>query len=212
MKKIIILTTFLFATSQIFAQLRLGVTGYYSSVNFKEHVRELPTLNGLHAYNFSMASHSNQYSFGIGLFNNYGNLFLNAEALYRINKASYNVQSFMEGERTVRVIDESRNVLFVPVAAGVDLGMFRIGVGPTFEFILDETNHISQNSLLTRKRRNVHCGFQFTGGIDLNNHIMINLKYETEFNKTGDMYYFNGQNTRVQSRISRISVGIGIYI
>ena len=194
------------------AQLRLGLTPYYNSVISTPNMRELPTLDGRHAYDFGFVKQDNHYSYGLALFNNYGNLFLNVEALYRTHVSTYALQNVMTGEKSMTEYTETRNVLQIPVAAGLDFGLIRIGTGPTFEYILKETNHLVENSLLTRKQRKVNYGFQFLAGIDLNRHIMINIKYEKDFIKTGDQYYFNNLNTRINSKISRISLGIAFHI
>lgn len=212
MKKITILCLAFFICQTITAQMRMGVTGYYNSVKVNPHIRELASRDGSHAYNFGLTSHQNHYSIGAGLFNNYGNLFLLGEALYRVSISTYAVQNHMQGERIASEISEKRQACQIPVAAGVDFGMIRLGVGPTFEIILDETNHIGAMSDIVRKERKVNCGFQFLAGLDLHKHIIINLKYEQDFNKTGDMYYYNNLNTRIQSRVNRLSVGIGFYL
>lgn len=212
MKKLSLAFVLFLLCMHIHAQLRMGVTGYHNSVRVNTHSRDLPTLDGRHAYTFGMTGHENQYSFGVGFFNNYGNLFLMPEILYRKNVATYGLQNLMRGESVANEIKESRTVVQIPVAAGVDFGLIRVGVGPTFELLLDETNTINSLSDIVRKERKVNCGFQFLLGVDLSKNLLINLKYEQEFNKAGDMYYYNNMNTRIQSRVSRISAGIGIYI
>ena len=191
--------------------MRMGVTGYYSTVRLNPHVRELASTDGRHAYNFGQLSQQNQYSYGVGFFSNFGNLFLLTEVLYRETNSIYTVQNFMQGERVANEIDEKRQVCQIPVSAGIDLGMFRLGAGPTFEIILDETDNIGSMSDIVRKERKLNFGFQFLGGIDISKNIIFNIKYEKDFNKTGDMYYYNNMNTRIQSRVSRLSAGIGLY-
>jgi hypothetical protein len=211
MKKMMIFLFLLFYSQLGSAQMRMGVTGYHNIVKLNPHSRELATMDGRHAYTFGHISQQHQYSLGVGFFNNFGNLFLLTEVLYRENNSIYTVQNFMQGERVATEINEKRQVCQIPVSAGIDFGMFRLGAGPTFEFILDETDHIGSISDIVRKERKINFGFQFLGGIDLSKNIIINLKYEKDFNKTGDIYYYNNMNTRIESRVRRISAGVGFY-
>ncbi|MBC7884718.1 MAG: hypothetical protein H7X99_04545 [Saprospiraceae bacterium] len=211
MKTKLILITLL-CSFNTYCQMRLGVVGSFSTIQTDPHVRDLATSDGRLAYNFGFVKQENHYSYGIGLFKNFGNLFLLTEGNYRENLKTFSLQNYLEGESERKLISETTKTIQIPVAAGIDLGFLRLGAGPTFEFLLDETQNVVKHQLFQRKERKINYGFQFLLGLDLNKHLMMNIKFEQEFAKIGDQYYFNNQNSRITSKLNRLTVGFGIFM
>jgi hypothetical protein len=120
---------------------------------------------------------------------------------------------FMSGTGEIEIIDDKSNVQTVdydfnrldfPVQVGFRLGkVLRIGGGPVFSVLLEDSVHGSTNNSLSFKDSSV--GYQVGLGFDIWK-LVFDLKYEGSLSKVQDSFL----KIPTDQRISQIVFGLGL--
>ncbi len=200
---ILIVLLILPATSQAF-DFGFGIRGglNFSSVS---SIKNVATQD----YRFSALSDSyTGYHFGvIGQFVFTG-FFIQPELLY--------TRTGLEMRRTVLdpatddeiFFTERYDHLTLPVLAGAKLGPIKIGAGPVFSLLLDNTNDFPTAEQLRHEMNDVTVGLQLGVGLDLTN-IILDFKYETALTAFGDRIVVDGNSFEFDTRPRQYILSIG---
>lgn len=212
MKKLMLLAAFTIIAQTAFSQLRLGIIGSYGVSVGRSESTVLGTKDGRKAYEVAFLEHKSQPSVGLGLYNEFGNLFFLAEGHYRKNAYTLRVKNYKQIDEPMDYIEETASTVHIPVTGGVKFGNLKIGVGPIFNFQIDKTNDLVTSYEIEDRSRSLQMGFQGLVGFDLNKHLSINLKYEHSFSRVGDDYRYNGKTLPIMSKLDYMTLSIAMFL
>ena len=212
MKKILILAAFLMISDAAFSQLRLGIIGSYGASVGRSETTLLGTDAGTKAYEVAFLEHKSQPSLGIGLYNDFGNLFFMAEGHYRNNAYRLRVKNYLNIDEPMGYIEETASTVHIPISGGVKFGSLKIGVGPIFNFQIDKTTNLTDTYDIQDRSRGLQMGFQGLVGFDLNKHFSVNLKYEHSFSRVGDDYRYRGKILPIKSKLDYLTFSVAMFL
>lgn len=95
----------------------------------------------------------------------------------------------------------------MPIIAGVRLDRFKLGVGPTFSFILSENAVFSDTAYFEERRSNIETGFGFHLGILLYR-MHLDLSYQYRFNQVGDYLYWRKSHQGFSQPVRFLDIGL----
>ncbi|MFO7978170.1 MAG: porin family protein [Bacteroidales bacterium] len=206
MKRIVMLLLVLLilpGTSQAF-DFGFGLRG---GLNFSS----LPSAKNVEADGYRFSALSDSYTgfhFGVvGQFVFTG-FFIQPELLY--------TRTGLEMRRQVLAPSTSDDVFFterydhltLPVLAGAKLGPIKLGAGPVFSLLLDNSNDLPSVEELRHEMNDVTVGLQLGIGLDLAN-IILDFKYETALTAFGDRIVVDGNSFAFDTRPRQYILSIG---
>lgn len=194
------------------SQMRLGIIGTYGMSVGKSESTILGTKEGRKAYEVAFLEHKNMPSLGIGLYNEFGNLFLLVEGHYRKNAYTLRVKNYKNIDEPMNYIEETASTVHVPISGGLKFGNLKIGVGPILNFQIDKSSDLVSAYEIQERKRALQMGFQGLVGFDLNKHFSVNLKYEHSFNRVGDDYRYNGKILPIKSKLDYMTLSVAMFL
>jgi hypothetical protein len=212
MKKILLVTTFMIISQVAFSQMRLGIIGTYGMSLARSESTVLGTKEGREAYEVAFLEHKNIPSLGLGLYNEFGNLFLLVEGHYRKNAYTLRVKNYSNIDEPMNYIEETSSMVHIPVAGGLKFGTLKVGVGPILNFQIDKSSNLITATKIQERNRSLQMGFQGLVGFDLNKHFSINFKYEYSFNRVGDDYRYNGKILPIKSKLDYMTLSVAMFL
>ena len=99
--------------------------------------------------------------------------------------------------------------LDVPFVAGIRIDRFKLGVGPTFSFILDDENIFEDVSFFDERRENFEMGFGFHFGVIIYR-LHIDLSYQVRFNQLADYVTWRNTPLGLDQQIQYLDLGIAL--
>ncbi len=144
------------------------------------------------------------------------NVFLQPELLYtqtgqEISVMKLNHEDMPVVGSSVFVTNRFHNIS-IPVGVGVELGPFRVGVGPVATFLLNSST--ADDELLDGidfSYNTASLGYQALAGIKLGS-LILDLKYEGGFSKFGDGVNFAGQQFDFETSKRQFIISLGILL
>ncbi len=97
----------------------------------------------------------------------------------------------------------------VPIIAGVRLDKFKLGVGPTFSFILADNKIFLDTEYFEERRSRVETGFGFHLGVLLYR-MHIDLSYQYRFNQVGDYLYWRKSHQGFSQPVRFLDLGLAL--
>lgn len=213
MKVILLSLACLFYTSSLSAQFKFGArTNIFTSTNGDQTVT-LQNATPLEIIDFTYQNSNSGYSAGGFVYGSNKLLFFMTEVLYQSNTSNFNLSSDennLQRARSSRDFSVEKKSIFVPISAGVKFGNFKVGLGPTFNFALSQSDNIGNLEAFQIKKDPFESGFQFIVGYNLFDRIHLDLKRELSFSKASDGITFRDQDIEMNNSVSKVSLSLGI--
>ena len=196
------------------AQFQFGVTSSYNLAvsNSQEY---LAPLNKQYAYRIQFEGHSSTKTFGLAARATFDNIYAAVEVTFRETKYQMLVQDFREGSimpRSGSRFTETTSAYHIPISAGYNFGSMSIGLGPYFNYAIDSNQPIAESTEIVDRERQLSTGFHFDLGYNIGKHFTLFARYEKAFADIGNLHYFNGKKTKLESSLNFFSVGGSIYL
>ncbi len=211
-KKLTILVMICFMSNWSNAQFNIGISSYYEIPTTKSHLKNFGDAKRRFTYNFGLIQQSRSVSYGINIQHSFSRLFVEVSTLYRREENTFSITDYRSEFRRPELFREENKFIILPINAGVKFDDFQIGVGPIFKFYLEGSQKINDREFFYKKERNLLMGFQYSISYTLLEKIKLSLRYETEFEDIGDLIYYRDENSKINSKIRRISLGTTIFI
>lgn len=215
MKNTIVLTVFLCVVTSLSAQFRIGVKGNYNHVTASESTINLSIADPVEILDLHYLSTSNNYSYGVSLYNEKDIIFLNADVLYKRTSQDFrlnNLISEFKRDNAVKDITYNRTDISLPISAGFKFNNIKIGGGPIANYMIGSDSNLTDVDNITANESKLQMGFQFLLGYIINDRIHLDLKRELSFTSVGDNFSYTGRKIEMKNSPHSISLGIGIYL
>jgi hypothetical protein len=213
MKAILFSLACLLAVSSVNAQLKFGVrSNVFTSTNSEQSIT-LQNLAPLEIIDFKYQNSNTGYSAGGFVYGSNKLLFFMTELLYQSNTSNFNLSSDennLQRARSSRDFSVQKKSIYIPVAAGLKFGNFKVGLGPTFNFALSQSDNIGDLEAFQIKKDPYETGFQFLVGYSLFDRIHLDLKREMSFSKATDGITYHDQSIGMNNSVSKVSLSLGV--
>lgn len=196
----------------LFSQVRLGISTSYATPIVSTSEVILGNEIGQATYGISFVDINRTASLGIGLLAEGKRSFVNAEAHYRLNSYTFKVKNYLGTDIPVQMVEEKASTIHIPVSAGLIFNDFKIGLGPVFNFNVDQTDALSDMGEFEDRKRTLHTGWQWLGSYSITPNLSVFAKYEHSFSRVGDDHYYRGKRINIDSRLKYATVGFSFYL
>lgn len=205
MKKSILFIICLVAGLALHAQVKLGLRLGVATTSLNEE--DLQNLNEL---DVALKDASYGVNGGIVLQINLGNFMIQPEVLFNSSQVDYTVSDVGNGIVDSLFKEKFQN-LDLPILLGYKLGGFlRLHAGPVGHILINNTSELTDLQGYKEKFDNLTWGWQAGFGIDIGK-LMIDMRYEGNFNKYGDHFEFFGQEYQFDQAPARFLVSLGYF-
>ena len=203
MKKSILFILCLAIGLALQAQVKLGVRLGVATTSLNEE--DLSSLNEL---DVALKDASYGVNGGLVLQINLGNFMIQPEVLFNSSQVDYNVSDVGNGIVDSLFKEKFQN-LDIPILLGYKLGGFlRLHAGPVGHVLINNTSELTDLQGFKEKFNNFTWGWQAGFGIDIGK-LMIDMRYEGNFNKYGDHFEFFGTEYEFDQSPARFLVSLG---
>ncbi len=145
--------------------------------------------------------------FGATYYKAFTRVWIEGSLLYSQKESSYDLDSYTGLGK--QVLHDKVSEITVPLTAGIYIAKsMRIGFGPTFRKIIDHSRALMIDPLFAPSNRTCDNGFHFVFGINLTEHIHIDLQFEQGFNRNGEAYTYNDEALEYQFRKRYASIAL----
>ena len=212
--KRIILTACIFACSIYYAssQTKIGLVFNYSKgVSTKKNF-QVGDRRSILLYELVYKGQEDVLSLGISSKTELDVFFLKTDVLYRKTSFLFDLSNYTESG--VFLNQEYKNdyhMFHIPVAAGVNIQDFYIGVGPILNLIIDSSKHQDLEKVFSINEKTKHFGFQFLLGYNITNFLNIEIKYENTFTSVTDGFYHEGQRVHIKTSPNLLTFSTGFH-
>ncbi|MBK9012648.1 MAG: PorT family protein [Saprospiraceae bacterium] len=200
---IFVFTILCFFTFQTNAQIRFGIRGGLSSSQLNQ---ESIQTNGV-----SLAIKDANYGYHLGIFGRAKlskHWYLQPEAVINSTSVDFVVTDFSDG-LVDKVLTEKYRNLDIPLMFGYKLGPLRAEAGPTGHVYMASKSELEQIGGYERRFNNFNLGYQAGFGLDIWK-LMIDLRYEGNFEKFGDHMSIGGQQVNFSQSPTRWLMTVGL--
>ena len=183
------------------AQFKLGVRAGLSTPNLD---KETINQNGL-----NVAIKEAKYGYHLGLFTRFAlgeTFYLQPEALFNSNTVDFEI-----GEMGVsEILTEKYQNLDIPAMLGAKLGPVRFEGGPVGHvFIQSKSDIEGEVTGYTQRFKDFTLGYQAGLGLDIGQRLLVDVRYEGNFNSFGEHMMFFGEQVNFSQNPSRIVATVG---
>ncbi|HHM21749.1 MAG TPA: PorT family protein, partial [Bacteroidetes bacterium] len=186
------------------AQFKLGVRAGLSTTNLD---RETINQNGL-----SLAIKDAKYGYHLGLFARVGlgkALYLQPEALFNSNTVDFEIDEM--GSAIPAILQEKYQNLDLPLMLGLKLGPIRLEGGPVGHVFIQSKSELEGQVVGYAQRfKDFNLGYQAGLGLDIGQRLLLDVRYEGNFNNFGDHIVLFDQPVAFSQNPTRIVATIGI--
>ena len=213
MKNLFATIVLLLAINTLNAQLRVGIKASASKVLGTPEAVQYGDQNGRLAQQLDYISTNNLSSFGMTAEYQAGNLFAQAEVMYRKSSVTFGYQEFTEEAADAQIIVSDVNqMIHMPISAGVKISNLKLGVGPIFDINIKNDLGLSQVEEFNTEVRKMNMGFQFLIGYELFNHVQLDLKFERSFRTVGDHYELGNNERQLEASPNMVTLGVALML
>lgn len=137
-------------------------------------------------------------------------IYFQADLAYKRVRTRFMADNYIDLEN----ITQTQNVktthsLDLPLVAGIRLAQFKLGVGPTFSYILKENELFADIPYFEERRSQIETGFGFHLGLVLTR-LHLDLSYQYRFNGVGDYLYWRKDFRGFSQPVQFIELGLGL--
>ncbi len=138
-------------------------------------------------------------------------VYFQSELGYKRAKTRFRANNYIDLDNITSTINvKTTHSIDVPVIAGVRIDRFKLGVGPTFSFILSDNEIFTDTDFFEEKRNFVETGFGFHFGILLYR-LHVDVSYQYRFNEIGDYLYWRKTHQGFSQAVRYLDIGLGLY-
>lgn len=210
MKKSFLLFAVCFLAFQnLQAQFKMGVRGGLSTMDVVPG--QLIITNSEDAKELGLSVSEANYGIHMGFFMQakIGKFFIQPEVLFNSNTVNYNIQDFKGGNTIDIIKSESFQQLDLPLMMGMKYGPLRLQGGPVAHVHLNSSSELFDIEGYGQKFDEMTWGYQAGIGLDIWK-LMIDLKYEGNFQNFGDHITFFDQDFNFDKAPGRFIASVGI--
>lgn len=202
----LLLCLLLVSTQQISAQLSIGFRGGVSTTSLNDQVLSILDQNGID--NLRLGVKNARYGVHAGLIMQakLGKFLLQPEVLLNSNKIDYQLRDLSSTFDTL--FSEKYQYLDIPLLFGINYKPFRFMAGPVGHIFLQSATDLKNFDGYQQDFASLSLGWQAGLGIDLWK-IMIDLRYEGNFNRYGDHFNFFGKTYIFSQQANRLLFSLG---
>lgn len=202
MKKFLFLSLMMCCVFAAQAQFKFGVRGGVSSLNFDP----MPIITGDET--FQVAFEEANYGVHAGVFARIGDkIYLQPEVVFNSNTVDYNVTNIA----TTELLRERYQFVDIPLMLGIKMGVFRLQAGPVGHLFVNSNSEIVDKfSNIDATFEEMTYGYQAGIGLDLGKKLIIDIKYEGNFDKYGEHFTINGTEYMFDGAPARLIASLGI--
>ncbi len=186
------------------AQIKIGLRAGLSSTDLSP--KDLFAKN----QQLKLAIKDANYGFHIGLFAQLklAGFFLQPEVLLNSNKVDFTVDDLSNNLPEMVLSEKYRN-LDIPLFGGFKFGPLRIGTGPVAHIFLSSSSSLFDIAGYEQNFDTLNWGWQAGLGLNLWK-VIIDLKYEANFDKFGEHIVIDGTSYHFSKSPSRLIFSVGI--
>lgn len=209
MKKVCLLLGLLTLTGITHAQLRFGIKAGLSTADLNTNDLNILGPGGTTRLRLAAEDASFGAHFGIVLQARLGAFLLQPELVFNSASADIVVDDLANpGNALGEAFKETYNNLDIPLLLGYRFGPLRLHAGPVGHVFLNSTSDLFEFSDYDQNFDDLTIGWQGGLGLDLWN-LMIDLRFEGNFNKFGDHITFGGNSYAFDQSPSRWLLSAG---
>ena len=197
----------LFQTSQ--AQVKFGLRGGLSSADLEPSSFLVVGNNSFNDLKVEVEDAGYGYHLGLFMQAKIGNFFIQPEILYNSMSTDYKITDISFENSVTSIKEEQFNDLDIPVMVGFKWLFLRLGGGPVGHVHLDSTSGLFDIDGYSEDFKSVRFGWQAGIGLDIWK-LVIDLKYEGNFNNFGDHITIGGQQFDFDTGDNRMIVSVGL--
>jgi len=134
--------------------------------------------------------------------------FIQPEVLFNSNSVNYTVTDFRNPSVVDIVKNEKYQNLDIPLMMGFKFGPLRLQGGPVGHVFLNSTSELFDVQGYDQKFDEMTFGYQAGVGLDIWK-LVLDVKYEGNFNKQGDHIVFGEQQYNFDQTPARLLVSVG---
>lgn len=139
-------------------------------------------------------------------------IYFQSELSYRRVRSRFTADNYVDLENITTLGNtKTTHSLDVPFVAGVRIEQFKLGVGPTFSFILSENKLFQDVEYFEERRSSVEFGFGFHAGIVLYR-LHIDVSYQYRFNGVADYLYWRKDYRGFSQPVQYLELGLALVL
>ena len=193
-------------------QVRLGVKAGLTVPFSKNKLIQYDDFQDFLAYEVTVLQQNVSPEVGIVAFYSNNLLFLQTEALFKRAETEFIIESFIQDDTRLPRESKLTSYLTLPITAGVMInGTYKLGIGPVFSVILDDTTILNDVEYFEERQSKVEKGFSFSFGI-LVKRLHFDMRYETRFDGIAEDFYFRDARQGFKQRPGYLSFGVGLVL
>jgi len=199
-------------SSGITAQVRLGVKASLTIPFSKNQLIQYDDYQDFLVYEVKVLQQNISPEFGlIGFYSN-DLLFLQAEAFYKKVETDFEIASYVLDDVFLPRERKETSYLTFPINAGIIINKtFKLGFGPVFSFIIDDSYILENVEYFEEKQSQIEKGFSFSFGV-LVKRLHFDLRYESRFDGVAEDFYFRDTRQGFRQRPGYLSFGVGLVL
>ncbi len=101
------------------------------------------------------------------------------------------------------------NHFVIPVIVGTKIGPLKVGVGPSFSFLLNQSIDATDESDFSPEVENYSMGYQLGVGLSIGN-LLFDARYEGSLSRLGDSFTINENEFSLNTRPQQYILSVGI--
>ena len=190
-------------------QIKFGIKGGLSTTDIEPS--QLLIMNSSDAQEFGLAVKNANYGAHLGLFTQIKirKFFIQPEVLFNSNSVDYEIEDFEGSEIVTTIKQEKYQYLDIPLMMGLKFGPLRLQGGPVGHVFLNNSSELFDIEGYDDKFEKMTFGYQAGIGLDLWK-LMLDFRYEGNFNKFGDHITFGGTQFNFDKTPARFVASVGI--
>lgn len=194
----------LLTVTTTFSQLRFGlkVGGSTTDINAKE----FEVRDGIDEIGVALKDAKYGIHGGLVIRGQIGNFLIQPEVLFNSNSVDYEVTNL--SNFTTQIKEEKFQYLDIPVLLGFKFGPLRLMAGPEGHIFINNSSELTDFDSYDDKFKTMTLSWLGGVGLDIWS-LMLDVRYEGNFEKFGDHIRFGGQEFDFDNRPSRWTFSVG---
>ena len=210
MKSIILLCVAMMVSVSVHAQLNFGIKVGASTTDIGVNLIEIPGNQNMEELKVAIEQANYGFSFG-ALFQIRLKWFvIQPEVIFNSSSVDFRVNDNI-GNYTDKILTDTYQNLDIPFLFGIKAGPLRMQAGPVGHIPLQYVSELSTLDGFSSDFSPIEYGYQAGIGIDFFN-LMVDFRYEGNFNKFGDYITFHGNKYNFSDTPTRLILSIAIAI
>ncbi len=193
------------------AQVQVGVKAAYSLSFAKQQTVIFDDTFDYITYEVTFLEEDVRPMFGLMTYYEQEKVFVQIEALYKQTRENY----FTTDWRTIdqfKYNDTKRtDFLIFPITAGYKLNNLKLGLGPVFYAIMQQSDVFTELENFEQRRKKMEAGFAFSVGLKLYR-LHIDISYENHFNKVGDYVIYREIQSDFATNPAYMTLGLSYLL